>query len=701
MSNDNERRTSFGDTNKNAHPSSSNIENETEKNAQPVNGGGTDKGNQDANKIENTSKQNPEKDVNSTGNNTENKRNDLNSSKEHDGDTINPNEMNGANQEDSSPNNTENAKGKETDDVANKDDVGKGSGGSDKQSLGDKVKDFAGDADTKKSAINVLNADNKSDAIKEEIKKKAKEELKKQAVSNAPTAAAFGAKGAGVGAIGFGLIKGVGFALKTAKGLLSTAPAVFVQQVVNLGGKAVAGVTGLLNGAVNSVLSVLKIGVTVSGIAPTVIASTMLVSSIGGGVIIATSGAAGGKYEEEFACTEPTDEKGSESANVEGIDANADYTIVGSDKYNLGKLLFDNFTETNGWSGAGAAGGIGNAIRESRLDPKADNTDGGVHGIFQWGGWSSEKNGDRWKSAPGGKVDTIENQIALLNFELRTGYKIVNTKVGRATDYKIAAEKFAAYFEQNNPEHFNPVVTYAGAKWAYEEFGGANIQANESVLNAPGESNDEIQIEEQAKEDNCEDENGFGRGAEDGTGQYTSSAVKPYIPKDLPKDLQKYAYDPRAVGLAYGKPDGWLKPGGQCVHLASSYFAAIWGIKETPFGNGHELARNWSALVKGELSNTPKKGAITGIPGAVPGISTEPHGHTNVVQHVFENGDILVVEQNFPNVTGDSGPIERGGTGRFTWHYSVIPKDIYIKYNFDFFVPTEKYKLNMGKNTIS
>ena len=59
------------------------------------------------------------------------------------------------------------------------------------------------------------------------------------------------------------------------------------------------------------------------------------------------------------------------------------------------QTLLRSFPKEVGFSGAGAAGAIGNSIGESGLKLHNPNTGGGVNGLFQWSGWGNTVNGSR------------------------------------------------------------------------------------------------------------------------------------------------------------------------------------------------------------------------------------------------------------------------------------------------------------------
>lgn len=131
--------------------------------------------------------------------------------------------------------------------------------------------------------------------------------------------------------------------------------------------------------------------------------------------------------------------------------------------------------------------------------------------------------------------------------------------------------------------------------------------------------------------------------ATDGTGQVPADATAwGYGPDNLPDSLKQYIIDPKKNGLVYGG-SGWVENSGQCVDLTVSLGNQLWGHSGTVIGNGKDQAASWARIFGNGVKTTPKKGAI---------FSTQngggSYGHTGIVCHVFENGSILIVEQNTP-----------------------------------------------------
>lgn len=154
-------------------------------------------------------------------------------------------------------------------------------------------------------------------------------------------------------------------------------------------------------------------------------------------------------------------------------------------------------------------------------------------------------------------------------------------------------------------------------------------------------------------------------GAADGTDPVPSDAVPglPYTPDQLPESLKDYVIDPAEYGLEYLGPGGWVEHSGQCVDLTESLGNALYNNTGVTVGDGIAQAGAWAAKFGNSTKSTPVKGAIfsSGEGGGA--------GHTGIVCHTFEDGSILVVEQN---VTGYSGAL----AGMInTWSYRVMTPD--------------------------
>jgi hypothetical protein len=185
------------------------------------------------------------------------------------------------------------------------------------------------------------------------------------------------------------------------------------------------------------------------------------------------------------------------------------------------KTIFDHLVNSNGFSGAGAAGALAVAKRESGFNPKAMNAGGGVAGIFQWSGWSNNVNGSRITSEGSIKAGdestlTLDNQLKLVDHELNGGYNKAKTTVGNASDPVKAAHDWSEYYEGvalSDGQTKLPELD-ADAAQLYQQLGGSNIQANPSLIGASGTASQGT-LQQSAQEANdCEGYDDSGSGAD-------------------------------------------------------------------------------------------------------------------------------------------------------------------------------------------
>ena len=176
--------------------------------------------------------------------------------------------------------------------------------------------------------------------------------------------------------------------------------------------------------------------------------------------------------------------------------------------------------------------------------------------------------------------------------------------------------------------------------------------------------------------------------APDGTGTHTQNVPQgfglAFKPQDLPEELKKYAINPESLGIKYGAPvhikldgpdeNGWCtfnggSDAGQCTELVASLNYALWEKNGSHFHNAQGHGKLVAGVISGKTSapvtNEPHTGAVFST-----SYSNE-FGHTGVVSHVFENGDVLIIEQNISKYSGASN-----GTPN-TWDYRLISKASY------------------------
>lgn len=166
--------------------------------------------------------------------------------------------------------------------------------------------------------------------------------------------------------------------------------------------------------------------------------------------------------------------------------------ISGNTEQNA-QIIFNHLVHAEGFSGAGAAGSLGNAAgREDKtLAPAAIGPAGsGVAGIFQWSGFSNNRNGGRITREGSIKANdkstlTLDNELKLVSWELHNTYSDVAQKVGKATDPAQAAIGWSRNYEMPGAPGSAAEKTEditSSAKMYYQKFGGSSIQANTAKL---------------------------------------------------------------------------------------------------------------------------------------------------------------------------------------------------------------------------
>lgn len=174
-----------------------------------------------------------------------------------------------------------------------------------------------------------------------------------------------------------------------------------------------------------------------------------------------------------------------------------------------------------------------------------------------------------------------------------------------------------------------------------------------------------------------------------GSTSYTSNMW--WKKDDLPPEMQQYALDPESIGLKWRSKQGWEGASAyiasgytdQCTTLASACFGALWEKDGKPMGDSHGMTGNGVEMAKQVASKFGKSTTSTPTSGDI--VSLQPN-HVAIVSHVFDNGDILIVEQNVPNYSGNGDS--------FTWNYSYITKATQKAKNYEFWNPSsEGYKV--------
>lgn len=188
----------------------------------------------------------------------------------------------------------------------------------------------------------------------------------------------------------------------------------------------------------------------------------------------------------------------------------------------------------------------------------------------------------------------------------------------------------------------------------------------------------------------------------DGTGTYnpadgsiwTDTRFEPHVARrqiGLPDSIAPYAIDPTKVGLLWSDEASWyLKcfDWANCTDFSANIAARLWSKDGQPaenvMGNGGQVTSHWQQKGVPKV-NTPSVGEIFSVEYG-PGLA----GHTGCVSHVFEDGTILIIEQN---VAGWSGA--ENGSPR-TWNWRILrPEEWQGKYTFTNFKDAG-YTLKIG-----
>ena len=232
--------------------------------------------------------------------------------------------------------------------------------------------------------------------------------------------------------------------------------------------------------------------------------------------------------------------------------------------------------------------------------------------------------------------------------------------------------------KQSDAKKANEVFNKEGHKFDRAKF-ESNFGASKSTNGSSSSSSSN------KKKVKCGVSTGGGKGWQAKGGSHNYSNGQGWRPEELPNDLKQYAIDPKSLGITYNKSDGWdpIKPHSvmhdQCTGLSATLMHYLWqkdGRHPTQLmGNGNQVVNNWVATYGGSQSSEPTSGAVFSTPG--PGKA----GHTGVVSHVFDDGSILVVEQNVGNLSGESCGLP------FTWDYRIISADAIKSQGYSFYNP--------------
>lgn len=338
-------------------------------------------------------------------------------------------------------------------------------------------------------------------------------------------------------------------------------------------------------------------------------------------------------------------------------------------------------------------------------------------GLFQFTKWTKMIEGPWWRRLNPNQGWAPENQVdAVLGLEfwnraivgymhrarawddsgslLYTAEEFISTN-----DPEQAALYFMMAYERPETPHLERLEW---AKQANEVFNKDDIQADKSKWRF--DTNGDVTVnKKEKKKKKCSVDGRSGKNGgdvthanwgNDGTGEFPSGAPHAFGPDNVPEELKPYILDPKAVGMSYGSSGGWTNPGDQCAHFASSFLYALWekdGERNPAAAGasgewyGGKFAHTYAGKYGGEVSRTPSKGAIgSTLPPST--MTTHPAGHVWIVCHVFENGDTLIVEQNFSGYGVASGYAAHENC---TWNFRLVTKGELERNDAYYFTPSD------------
>lgn len=331
-----------------------------------------------------------------------------------------------------------------------------------------------------------------------------------------------------------------------------------------------------------------------------------------------------------------SDDASDSSVSIKG--AAGAWTQKGTKAYNTAKAIFMYLVNKEGFSGAGAAGAVANANRESGFNPKAQNPGGGVAGLFQWSGWSNKVNGDRIHSGGiiKGESDlTVSKELALVHYELNHGYSRVKSAVGKATSPVKAADSWSLLYEGVSlaDPQTKPDQIHADAEKAYRMFGGSKYKAK-SILGHGSKAASDASSD-QSGDNSCDDDDAIGTG-----GPLLSQAKKL---------LGYFTYGAHGVS-GYGS---WKHPNKNGQTDCSGF---VWlAMKRAGYNVGNDafFTGTMEADAKGPHKYLKQIKAKDAKPGDVIimniGSGVGPNGHTAIIAGKYKGYQTKIIEMGGDN----------------------------------------------------
>lgn len=216
-------------------------------------------------------------------------------------------------------------------------------------------------------------------------------------------------------------------------------------------------------------------------------------------------------------------------------------------------------------------------------------------------------------------------------------------------------------YERGNESYIRPSEKKRDALQAYKMFGGENVSANDSLLGNATDTGKVSEVNDGDSDDQCSA--GDDSSEMDGTGVVPKDAKgKVFAANEIPADLKKFLLPINLSDARGVKGEKWVHPGDQCVDYSVSEAVQLWNkTKSWSQGNGIDQAKAAISLGYAVKDSKPHKGDLVSSDG------TNQYGHTWIVGHVFEDGSVLVQEENYSGKSGESN-----GTPN-TWDVGILP----------------------------